>query len=777
MRSGRCGQLVVRTTIMVCLLVLCGSAYAALPSLIPQPAQVRVGQGSYAVDAQTAIHIAPGDKAAADAAHYLADLLTRTRGWRLAIREDATATSHGGIVLHSDAHAGVAQAEGYVLDVDADGVRIVSRDAGGLFYGAISAWQLLTSDATKGRVAVPFLHVADWPRFAWRGLMLDSARHFQSPDDIKVILDAMAQHKLNVFHWHLTDDQGWRLQIRRYPKLTEVGAWRKPPGPLSESAAAIYGGYYTQTQVRDIVAYAAARHITVVPEIDMPGHAQAAVAAYPDIGVTGERPAVSVDWGVNPYLFNVDEHTITFLHNVLDEVMELFPSTFVHVGGDEAIKDQWQAAPAVQARMRALGIKDEKALQSWFIERMGVYLAQHGRRLIGWDEILEGGLPPSASVMSWRGIQGAIDAARLGHDVVLSPAPTLYFDNLQSHRGDEPSGRLGVQSLADVYGFETMPPGIPAEQAKHVLGAQANVWTEYLTAPWQIQHALFPRMDALAEAVWTPLGGRDFGHFVERLPAQFGRYRQLGLQYADSAFAVSIDGQLDTSSQNKARITLSTQVPVPVLRYTTDGSAPGPASPEYRKAIDLPLPVTVTAIPFAADGRPMAAARTQRIDRNTLASVDSAHLAACPDSDLGLRVPLLPDATAAAPVYNIDVMNSCWQVRNVRLDGIESVVIDGAWLARNYGLAHDAAKVVARASRTANGEFDIHLDRCDGPLLASLPLPGRAEPGTPFQATSVLPGRAGTHDLCILSTAPVRGALAAPGRISFGARSSSPETP
>ena len=777
MQSGSFGKPAMQAAIMVCSLILCGSAYAALPSLIPQPAQVRLGQGSYVVDAQTTIHIAPGDKAAADTAHYLVDLLARTRGLRLAISEDATAASRGGIVLRSDAQAAVAQEEGYVLDVDGDGVRIVSRDAGGLFYGAISTWQLLTPDAAKGRVTVPFLHVADWPRFAWRGLMIDSARHFQSPEDIKVVLDAMAQHKLNVFHWHLTDDQGWRLQIRRYPKLTEIGAWRKPPGPLSESAAATYGGYYTQAQVRDIVAYAAARHITVVPEIDMPGHAQAAVAAYPDIGVTGERPAVSINWGVNPYLFNVDEHTITFLHNVLDEVMELFPSTFIHVGGDEAIKDQWQASPAVQARMRALGIKDEKALQSWFIERMGVYLSQHGRRLIGWDEILEGGLPPSASVMSWRGIQGAIDAARLGHDVVLSPAPTLYFDNLQSHRSDEPSGRLGVQTLANVYRFETMPPGIPAEQAKHVLGAQANLWTEYMTAPWEIQHALFPRMDALAEAVWTPLGDRDFGQFVERLPAQFGRYRQLGLHYADSAFAVSIDGQLDASSQDKARITLSTQAPVPVLRYTTDGSAPGPASPQYGKPIELTLPATVTATPFTADGRPMAEARTRRIDRSALASVDSAHLAGCPHADLGLRVPLLPDATAPAPVYNVDVMTSCWQVRSMRLDGIESIVIDGAWLARNYGLAHDAAKVVVRASRTANGEFDIHLDSCDGPLLASLPLPGRAEPGTTFRVASALRERVGSHDLCVLSTAPVHGAMAAPGRISFGTHLTSSETP
>jgi hexosaminidase len=239
---------------------------------------------------------------------------------------------------------------------------------------------------------------------------------------------------------------------------------------------------------------------------------------------------------------------------------------------------------------------------------------------------------------------------------------------------------------------------------------------------------------------------------------------------------VDIEGQIDASSKDKARITLSTQVPVVTLRYTTDGSTPGAASPVYRQPIELALPVTVTAIPFTADGQPLAEARKQRIDRSSLASFDSAHLAGCPHGDLGLRVPLLPDATAPAPVYNVDLMNACWQVRNVRLDGIESVVIDGAWLARNYGLAHDAIKVVARASRTANGEFEIHLDRCDGPLLASLPLPGKAEPGTPFRATSALSAHAGVHDLCVLSTAPVHGALAAPGRMSFGARPTSPET-
>jgi len=763
----------VRGVVLACLLALGCGAQAATPSIIPMPANMTVEQGGYAISAAAVIHVKPGDRAAADAAHYLADLLVRTRGLSLPVVEDATATSRGDIVIRSDAGASVSQAEGYLLEVDAHGMDIRARDAAGLFYGAVSAWQLLTPDAAKGAVAVPYVHIADWPRFAWRGLMLDVARHFEPPGEVKRMLDVMAQHKLNVFHWHLTDDQGWRLEIRRYPKLTQVGAWRQPPG----ADAKPYGGYYTQAEVKDIVAYAAARHITVVPEIDMPGHAQAAVAAYPEIGVTGERPAVSIDWGVNPYLFNVDERTITFVHNVLDEVMELFPSTFIHVGGDEAIKDQWKASAAVQARMHSLGIKDENALQSWFIERMGQYLAQHGRRLIGWDEILEGGVPPSASVMSWRGTQGAIDAARLGHDVVLSLAPTLYFDNLQSARDDEPSGRLSVQTLATVYRFETVPASLSVEQARHVLGAQANIWAEYLTAPWQVEHAAFPRMDALAETVWTPANKRHFDDFLARLPAQFDRYDALGIAYADSAFAVGMQARRSAGKASKAVVTLNTQEPSVTIRYTTDGSVPNEGSPIYRQPIDVTLPATISATSFSADGRQVAHVRTQRLDARTLAIIDGSGFQGCPTGGLGVRVPLLPDATAPAPVYDVDVISSCWKLPQVSLDGVSSITIDGAWLARNYGLAGDASKVVSRTARSPAGELEVHLDHCDGPLAATLPLPTQTVPGTPFRLTAVWPAHTGAHDVCVFSTAPIHGSLSAIGRVSFDSSAPSDATP
>jgi len=773
MRCAKPVRTAMRRVALACVLALGGVAYAATPAIIPLPAQISVVQGSYTVSSVAAIHVAPGDRPAADAAHYLAELLGRTRGLSLPVVGDATATSRGDIVIRSDSAASTAQAEGYLLDVDARGITIRAHDAAGLFYGAVSAWQLLTPDGAQGAVAVPYMHVADWPRFAWRGLMLDSARHFQSPDEVKRLLDVMAQHKLNVFHWHLTDDQGWRLEIRRYPKLTQIGAWRQPPG----ESAKPYGGYYTQAEVRDIVAYATARHITVVPEIDMPGHAQAAVASYPDIGVTGERPAVSIDWGVNPYLFNVDEHTITFLHNVLDEVMELFPSTFIHVGGDEAIKGQWQASAAVQARMRSLGIKDENALQSWFIEQMGQYLTQHGRRLIGWDEILEGGVPPSASVMSWRGTQGAIDAARLGHDVVLSPAPTLYLDNLQSQRSDEPAGRHSIQTLGSVYRFETVPAALSAEQAKHVLGAQANIWTEYITSPGQVEHVAFPRMDALAEAAWTPANERHFADFIARLPAQFDRYKELGINYADTAFAVGMQARRSTGAGSEVTVALTTQESPVTIRYTTDGSMPVANSPVYSQPVNVTLPVTISATSFSAEGRPLARVRTQHFDARTLASMDSSRFEGCPKGDLGLRVPLLPDATAPAPVYNVDVMTSCWVVPQVVLDDVSAVTIDGAWLARNYGLAGDASKVVSRTARTPLGEFEVHLDRCDGPLVVSMPLPGDALPGKTFRLEAAWSVRKGMHDVCVLSTAPIHGPLSAIGRVSFTSSGAAGATP
>ncbi|CAM5445160.1 beta-N-acetylhexosaminidase [Rhodanobacter lindaniclasticus] len=742
-------------------------AAAAPPALIPLPAQLAPGDGQVLVDSTTVVVVADHDPATTQTAHYLIDLLARTRGLTLHLADDAPRAP--AIVLQRDPQAPVAQAGGYALDVDGKGIRVRARDAAGLFHGAVTLYQLLTPDAAKGAVSVPALSIRDQPRFAWRGVMLDSVRHMQSVAEVKTLLDQMAQHKLDVLHWHLTDDQGWRIQIKRYPELTRVGAWRTPPDAGHDGEPTRYGGFYTQDEIRDVVAYAAARHITIVPELDMPGHAQAAVASYPQLGVTGQRPQVSVDWGVNPYLYNVDDATFSFIDHVLDEVMALFPSTYIHVGGDEAIKDQWQASPAVQARMRALGIADENALQGWFIGRIGQYLEKHGRKLVGWDEILEGDkLPADATVMSWRGIDGAIKAALLGHDVVLSPAPQLYFDHVQSALPDEYAGRLGVESLHDVYGFQAIPGVLDAGQAKHVLGVQANLWTEHMPSFAHVAHAAFPRLDALAEVAWSPQASRDWPGFLARLPAQLARYRAQGIGYADGAFAVDIATDRNLAlATGRATVTLANQAGFGAIHYTLDGSVPTPASPHYDAPFTVTLPATVRAASFVADGSALAAPRERVLDRAALRSLPGNTLPNCPGSDFRLRLQPMPDATSTEPVYAVNVFDSCQQFPATRMDGVAAIHVDAVRLPRNFALAHEQKLVVSRPHATPFGELVVHADRCDGPVLASMPLPDPAHSPRRFQLDAKLPARTGEHGLCLIYTAPIDGALYALERVSL----------
>lgn len=507
-------------------------------SIIPAPRAMTYGPGSFVVSRET--RVVAKEPQSTQVARYFTDLLQRTRGLSLPVGStDANGAIHFELVPGKD-----GDPEGYSLFASPERIHIASNSARGLFYGAVTLWQLLAADN-----AVPAVTIIDAPRFRWRGLMVDSARHFQSPQFIKQLIDAMALHKLNVLHWHLTDDQGWRLQIRKYPRLTAVGAWRVPAGPAA--AADIdpstrkprqYGGFYSQDQVRDIVAYAASRHITVVPEIELPGHASAAIAAYPQLGVSPLAPGKALpwqpssDWGVHDNVFNVEETTFEFLQNVLSEVLELFPGEYIHIGGDEAAKDQWRASPRIQARMRELGVKDEHALQSYFIHRMEKFLNSKGRRLIGWDEILEGGLAPNATVMSWRGIDGAVAAAAAGHDAVLSPWPTLYFDN-RPLATPSPPGRGKVIGIEDVYRFDPAPAALSEAQRKHILGLQANVWTEHVRTEDRFEYMTFPRAAALAEVAWSPAERLDLASFKERLPVQLARYEALGIHYA-SAVAV-----------------------------------------------------------------------------------------------------------------------------------------------------------------------------------------------------------------------------------------------
>jgi hexosaminidase len=487
-------------------------------------------RGVFELGAATPVRYTAGTPAA-QVANYFVDLLRRTRGVGLsaAAGEAGERTISFSLQAVEGSQGGE---EAYSLVVSPERIVVSSRSPRGLFYGAVTLWQLATVSSS-----IPALEIQDAPRFRWRGLLLDSARHYQSPQFIERLIDTMALHKLNVLQWHLTDDQAWRLEIKKYPKLTEVGAWRVPAGPAAAAdidpatgRPRLYGGFYTQDQVREIVAYAAARSVTIVPEIDMPGHASAAIAAYPQLGVLGKPSAVPADWGVYQNLFNVEESTFTFLEDVLGEVLTLFPGEYVHTGGDEAVKNQWQASPRVQSRMRELGVKDEQELQSYFVQRMEKYLDARGRRLIGWDEILEGGLAPNATIMSWRGIDGAITAAAAGHDAVLSPAPTLYLDNRPLDWARP--GRGPVVSLEDVYRFDPAPAALTEEQRQHILGVQANLWTEHVRTEDRAAYMIFPRAAALAEVGWSPAAQIDWQSFAARMTDQLARYESLGIGFA-----------------------------------------------------------------------------------------------------------------------------------------------------------------------------------------------------------------------------------------------------
>jgi hexosaminidase len=571
--------------LLICAAALLAPLAAAASPILPAPALERPADGIFHLDARTEIAAPAGDASALASARYLADLMARTRGLKLRVVEGAPDPGAGAVVLRR----GGAVGEGYVLDVTPQAIVIQSNDDAGLFYGAVSAWQLATPERGQGAVDIPGLHVVDAPRFAWRGLMLDPARNFQSPAFVEAFIDRMARAKLNTLQWHLADDQGWRLEIRKYPRLTEVGAWRVPAGPAA--AADIdrktgqprrIGGFYTQAQVREIVAYAAARHITIVPEIEMPGHAQAAIAAYPELGAAARPPSgASSDWGVHPHLYNVDEKTFGFLEDVLTEVMELFPSRYIHIGGDEAVKAEWKASPAVQTRMRDLWIGNEDALQGWFVARMGTFLAAHGRRLVGWDEILQGGVAPGATVMSWRGLDGAIVAAKLGHDTVVAPQPIYYFDNRQDAGPDEPPGRGRLVALKDVYDFEPVPPILTPAERLHVVGVQAQLWSEHIRTEDRVSRAAFPRALAVAETGWSPAARKDWTDFTGRLDAEMARERALGETYgtwspASPAAAVSASrsraSQELTLCTSKVALNLEDDAPVngPRARFLVD---------------------------------------------------------------------------------------------------------------------------------------------------------------------------------------------------------------
>jgi hexosaminidase len=429
--------------------------------------------------------------------------------------------------------------EGYYrIKTADDGVSISATSGAGLFYGAQTLMQLVADDGQT----IPAVEITDYPRFAYRGLHLDVGRHMFPPAFIKKYIDLMAHHKFNRFHWHLTEDQGWRIEIKKYPKLQEVAAYRKETviGKAStrnregkQYDGQRYGGYYTQDEIKDIVQYAADRYVTIIPEIELPGHALAALSAYPSLGCTGGPYEAATTWGVFKDVYCAGkEETFTFLQDVMDEVMVLFPSQYIHIGGDECPKEQWKVCPRCQKRMKAEGLKDEHALQSYFIQRMEKYLNNKGRQIIGWDEILEGGLAPNATVMSWRGEEGGIAAAQQDHDVIMTPGNWCYFDHYQDTSKSEPLAIGNYTPVSEVYSYEPLPPQLSTAQAKHVLGAQANVWTEYMKSSDYVEYMVYPRACAMAEVVWSPKESRNYSDFLTRMRTHLKRLDGWEVNYA-----------------------------------------------------------------------------------------------------------------------------------------------------------------------------------------------------------------------------------------------------
>ena len=507
-----------------------GYAVQRETAIIPRPQKITFHKGHFFTIRPDTVILA--DKAAMPTADQLRNAIAQATGYFLTVQMPRAIHENCiSILLDSDlAHLG---REGYRLSVTTPQMVITAADNAGAFYAFQTIRQLLpvqfySKTPVRGiDWKIPCVQIEDYPRFAWRGALLDLGRYYMPKEFVKKFIDLLALHKMNSLQLHLTDDQGWRIEIKKYPKLTEVGAWRSQSvkghysvKPRRQYDGTPHGGFYTQDDIREIVAYARQRHVRIVPEIEMPGHAQSAIAAYPELGNTGKKLEVSINWGVHKNIFNADEKTILFLQDVLTEVLELFPSEFIHIGGDEANKTQWKASPKIQARIKELGLKNEDELQSYFIKRMDKFLVSKGRRLIGWDEILEGGLAPNATAMSWRGTKGGIAAARAGHDVVMAPTTHTYFDYYQSKdKKKEPLAIGGFLPLRKAYEFEPIPKELTAEQAKHVLGAQGQLWTEYIPNPKKAEYMGFPRYCALAEVVWTKPESKDYSNFIERLKA------------------------------------------------------------------------------------------------------------------------------------------------------------------------------------------------------------------------------------------------------------------
>ena len=546
-------------------------------SIVPAPVVVKALSGTFTLSDRT--RIVASDRESRRIAGLFNDFLLANHGFHLT--SEAKAARRGNNIVFTQTGSQNLPLEGYHLVIKPGKITIVGQPAG-LFYGMQTLLQLLPLDV-RSSIELPAVDLTDYPRFPYRGVLLDVGRHFFSVPSIKKILDLLAQYKINRFHWHLTDDQGWRIEIKKYPQLTQ-----SPDEVLHKQNSDPYArGYYTQEQIKDIVAYAHSRFITIVPEIEMPGHSQAALAVYPNLGCTAPPPAGSNSVTFQKDVFCPKKETFRFLQDVLGEVIALFPGPYIHIGGDEVSKDSWKQSPEAQAIMKQERLKDENELETFFVERMESFLRRKGKRTIAWDEVLEGGLAPNVVLMSWRGEKGGIAAAKQKHEVVMSPTDSCYFDYNQGDARREPASIGGFLPLEKVYRYDPLPAELTPVEQKYILGAQANVWSEYISTPEHLEYMVFPRLFAFSEVVWSPAVKKNYDDFLQRLPYQLGRLEKQDVNYR----IPEPDGLRDfyTATDDHANVQLSSFIPGSQIYYTLDGSTPTDQSPRYQSSFQVPL--------------------------------------------------------------------------------------------------------------------------------------------------------------------------------------------
>lgn len=588
-------------------------------SIVPKPVEMKLRTGQFVIDNETHILVPENDKESQQVARFFIYQLKLAGGPILEIDKLNGDNKHShAIVLEISGPKSKIPSEGYELKVTSRQIHIMASGGSGLFYGVQSLIQLLPPEICgysqilpEKTWEVPCTEIKDYPRYPYRGMHLDVSRHFFPKSFIKRYIDLLAIYKMNTFHWHLTDDNGWRVEIMKYPKLMQTAAWRvdhenlpwneRPAQQAGEKAN--YGGYYSQDEIREIVQYASERFITVIPEIEMPAHSVEVLAAYPQLSCTGAPVTIPPGsyWPNTDILCAGNDSVFTFLEDVLTEVMALFPSKYIHIGGDEADKSKWKTCPKCQDRIRAEGLKNETELQSYFIKRMEKFIVSKGRKMIGWDEILEGGLAPEATVMSWRGIEGGIAAARLGHDAIMTPGGYCYFDHYQADPQSEPKAIGGFTSLSKVYSYEPTPAELSTEEAKHILGAQGNVWTEFIASPAHVEYMAVPRMIALAEVTWSPKELRNWTDFRSRMDNQYKRLDKMYVNYSKGSYKVSFITQPDPGNE-RIRVCLSSEQGELPIYYTLDGQEPATTSPIYKDQIEITGNTNIKAAMFL-DGK------------------------------------------------------------------------------------------------------------------------------------------------------------------------------